>query len=185
MLPEGLYGTAHTLAYGVAILLALSLLLAFRRMEGMKYCLPRRPRDLGLPVAGFVVLAPVLILVALPLSFMQPFHIPPDLTARGVVRMFLTILAGVALPEEILFRSLIQNWLMQRLGFNNKTLLLAAVVFGSAHLNNAPFPFPDWQYMILATIAGFAYGKVFQHASTVLSSAALHATVNTVRHLFF
>jgi membrane protease YdiL (CAAX protease family) len=39
--------------------------------------------------------------------------------------------------------------------------------------------------MILATIAGYAYGKVFQKSSTVLSSILFHAMVDWVKHFFF
>jgi membrane protease YdiL (CAAX protease family) len=39
--------------------------------------------------------------------------------------------------------------------------------------------------MILATIAGVAYGWVFRKASTVLSSAALHMLVDWTKHFFF
>jgi membrane protease YdiL (CAAX protease family) len=74
---------------------------------------------------------------------------------------------------------------MQRLGATNRTLLLAAFIFGCAHLDNGPQPLPNWRYMILATIAGFAYGKVFQKASTVLSSAGLHCLIDWTKHFFF
>ena len=40
------------------------------------------------------------------------------------------IFVGTALPEEILFRSLIQNLLMLRFGANTRTLLIAAFIFG-------------------------------------------------------
>jgi membrane protease YdiL (CAAX protease family) len=92
---------------------------------------------------------------------------------------------ATALPEEILFRALIQNVILQRLGPTNLALLLAAVIFGCAHLNNGPGPLPNWRYAILATIAGFAYGKVFQKSSSVFSSAILHTLINTSKHLFF
>jgi membrane protease YdiL (CAAX protease family) len=39
--------------------------------------------------------------------------------------------------------------------------------------------------MILATIAGVAYGWVFDKASSVLSSAALHMLVDWTKHFFF
>jgi membrane protease YdiL (CAAX protease family) len=39
--------------------------------------------------------------------------------------------------------------------------------------------------MILASIAGLIYGRVFWKSSTLLSSAALHALVNSLRHTFF
>ena len=99
--------------------------------------------------------------------------------------MWVKTVLGVALPEELLFRALVQNWLMQRFGFNHVTLAAAALIFGASHLNNPPGPLPNWRYMILATIAGFVFGKVYWKSGTILSSAALHATVNTVRHAFF
>jgi uncharacterized protein len=74
----------------------------------------------------------------------------------------------LALPEEILFRSLIQDLL---------TLLAASFIFGCAHRDNGPQALPNWRYMILAILAGAAYGKVFEKASTALSSAGLHMCV--------
>jgi membrane protease YdiL (CAAX protease family) len=71
------------------------------------------------------------------------------------------------------------------LGFTNRALLVAAVIFGCAHLDNGPGPLPNWRYAIMATIAGFAYGKVFQKSSSVFSSAILHALINTSKHVFF
>jgi membrane protease YdiL (CAAX protease family) len=39
--------------------------------------------------------------------------------------------------------------------------------------------------MILATIAGVAYGVVFRRASSVVSSAALHMMVDWTKHFVF
>jgi len=95
------------------------------------------------------------------------------------------IFAGTALPEEILFRALIQNLLMRRFGEGWKTLLLASVIFGAAHLDNGPQAVPNWRYAIEATIAGVAYGKVFQKANSITSSAILHTMVDWTKHFFF
>jgi CAAX protease family protein len=78
-----------------------------------------------------------------------------------------------------------QNLMMQRWGENTRTLFIAAVIFGAAHLDNGPQPLPNWRYMILATIAGFAYGKVFQKSTTVVSSALLHMLVDWTKHFIF
>jgi membrane protease YdiL (CAAX protease family) len=131
------------------------------------------------------VLAPILIPLGLWLSFLSPLHAPARLGLVSLSVRFLLILAATALPEEILFRALIQNWLMHKFGFSNRTLLAAAVIFGCAHLNNGPGPFPNWPYMALATIAGAGYGKVFQKGSSIFSSVTLHALINTTRHVFF
>lgn len=175
----------HTAAYGIAVTLALWLFLLFRGFQGMKYNLPKVAHDLVYPLIGFLIVAPVLILVGLKLFFIQPFHVPPHFSWMAFGVQFLLILAGTALPEEILFRALIQNWLMQKLGFHNGSLLLAALIFGCAHLNNGPGSLPNWRYTVLASIAGFAYGKVFQMSSSIFASASLHALVNAVKHACF
>ena len=95
------------------------------------------------------------------------------------------IFFATALPEEILFRSLIQNLLMLRFGPGWRTLLAASIIFGCAHLDNGPQALPNWRYAMVATVAGAAYGAVFQRASTVLSSAALHTAVDWTKHYFF
>ena len=184
-IPKPLQGFFHTVAYGIAILLALWIFLIFRELPGMKYNLPRGARDLVTPLIGYAVVAPVLIPIGLWLSFIQPFHIPAQGAAGLVLKTFLIILVATALPEEILFRALIQNSIMQKWGFTNMALLAAAVIFGCSHLNNGPGPLPNWRYAIMATIAGFAYGKVFQKSSSVFSPAILHALINTSKHVFF
>ena len=153
-------------------------------LPGLKYNLPKGRRDLWLPLAGFALLAPVLILIGIPIGFLPPPHLPTR-SAGAMAGAFGIIFAGTALPEEILFRSLIQNLLMLRFGATTRTLLLASFIFGCAHLDNGPQPVPNWRYMILATIAGVAYGRVFQRASTVISSAGLHTLVDWTKHFFF
>jgi membrane protease YdiL (CAAX protease family) len=182
--PKPAQGFLHSVIYGVAILLGLVIFLGFRRLDGMKYNLPLRRADLWLPLAGFAITAPVLVAVGIPIGFIPPPHLPVQSAGRMAAAVGL-IFVGTALPEEILFRALIQNLLMQRLGPGARTLLLASVIFGAAHLDNGPQPLPNWRYMILATIAGYAYGRVFQKSSTILSSAALHMMVDWTKHFFF
>lgn len=184
LVPRPARGYLHSVAYGIAILLALPLFLGFRRTPGLKYNWPDDVRDAWLPLAGFAAAAPVLILLGVALGFIPPPH-PPLQSARSMAAAVAVIFLGTALPEEILFRSLVQNLLMQRFGTGWRTLLAASFIFGCAHLNNGPQPLPNWRYLILATLAGIAYGAVFQKASTVLSSATLHMLVDWTKHVFF
>ena len=184
LVPKHAQGFLHSVAYGVAILLGLALFLGYRALPGMKYNLPRRKADFWLPLAAFAVTAPVLVLVGIPIGFIPTPHLPVQSAGKMAAAVGL-IFVGTALPEEILFRALIQNLLMRRFGENERTLCAASLIFGAAHLNNGPQALPNWRYMILATIAGYAYGKVFQKASTVLSSAALHMMVDWTKHFFF
>lgn len=183
--PRHAQGLLHTVAYGVALTLALVLFLAFRGLKGMKYNLPTRVMDFTDPLIAFVLVAPILIVLGLALSFLPPLHIPANLSALRLVKSFGLVFVATALPEEILFRSLIQNWLMQKFGSTTAVLILAALIFGCAHLNNGPQPLPNWRYMILATIAGYAYGRVFQRASSATASMLLHALVDVTKHVLF
>ena len=182
--PRASYGFLHTVIYGVAILLGLTLFLGFRPTGGMKFNLPRGWRDLWLPLAGFALVAPVLIAVGVAIGFIPPPHLPVQPAGKMAAAVGL-ILSGTALPEEILFRALIQNLMMQRFGATVRTLYWASLIFGCAHLDNGPQPLPNWRYMIVATIAGLAYGRVFQKSSSVVSSALLHMMVDWTKHFFF
>jgi membrane protease YdiL (CAAX protease family) len=135
-------------------------------------------------LAGFAVSAPILIALGMAIGFIPAPHRPvarPGAMAAAVPLIFF----GTALPEEILFRSLIQNLLMQRFGSGWRVLLAASIIFGCAHLDNGPQALPNWRYAVVATVAGVAYGAVFQRASSVLSSSALHMMVDWTKHYFF
>jgi uncharacterized protein len=183
--PKHARNTLHLAAYGVSILLGLAIFLLFRRLTGVKYNLPRSGRDLVNSLLGFAASAPVLIVLGRAIGFLPPFHLPAQQSAARIGSQYLIILAATALPEEILFRSLIQNCIAQRFGTSTTTLLVAAFIFGCAHLDNGPGPLPNWRYMILATIAGVAYGKVYEKSSTIFASAGLHALVDLIKHLCY
>jgi membrane protease YdiL (CAAX protease family) len=184
LVPRATRGFLHSAAYGIAILLGLVVFLGFRSLQGLKYNLPRARHDFWLPLAGFAIVAPVLIVLGVAIGFIPPPHLPVQPGGRMAGALGI-IFAGTAIPEEILFRSLIQNLLMQRFGRNWRILLLSSFIFGCAHLDNGPQPLPNWRYMIVATVAGLAYGKVFEMGSTVLSAAALHTMVDWTKHFFF
>jgi len=184
LIPRAQQGFLHSVAYGIALLLGLTLFLGFRGFGGLKYNLPRAPRDFWLPLAAYALLAPVLIVLGIAIGFL-PFPHAPAQTAGRMAATLGIIFVATALPEEILFRALIQNLLMQRFGAGPWTLAAASLIFGCAHLDNGPQPLPNWRYAILATIAGWAYGKVFEKSSTVLSSALLHTLVDWTKHLLF
>ncbi len=82
-----------------------------------------------------------------------------------------------------MFRGLLQNLLARTLGSARAGWLLAAVIFGPAHINNGGFP--NWRYVILATIAGIFYGRAWQKTGSIFASALVHTLVNVTWHLLF
>ncbi len=185
LVPSHAHGIANETAQGTALAMGLLLFVVYRNWPDHKYNLPRRSRDLLYALAAFALLALPLALLGFALGFLGPFRLPARPDPLAFIGRFAITLLGVAIPEELLFRSLLQNWLVRRLGCPVRGLLAAAALFGAAHLNNGPGPLPNWPYMLLATIAGLGYGLVFQRSTSVLASAFLHALVNSVRHTFF
>ena len=78
LVPRHAQGFLHSVAYGIAILLGLTLFLCFRGFSGMKYNLPRRRSPTyGCPSGCFCrITAPVLIVIGIAIGFIPPPHLP-------------------------------------------------------------------------------------------------------------
>lgn len=124
----------------------------------------------------------------IPLDFARRVYRQAAFTAEyrtGKARVtHLSDFAATGLPEEILFRSLIQNWLTQRFGSSNGVVGMAALIFGVSHLNNAPGTLPNWRDAIVALFSRLIFGMVFNNSATILSSALVRTGGNTVKYFF-
>jgi hypothetical protein len=151
----------------VGLVDAMYLFLVARPLPDIGYTYRLTVRDAGLAVTAFLAYA----VVALPIGFATGFIAwRPELDATHVAGAPLIIYLVTGVPEEFLFRGLLQNllgrWLGPRTGWG-----LASIVFGLAH-------FPDPRYMLLAAIAGLAYGWVYWHTQRITASAITHALVD-------
>jgi membrane protease YdiL (CAAX protease family) len=178
-LPAG--STQGTLEAGRLIVLDLGLVLflAMAPLPDVGYTFRFRRGDLLAAGVSLVAFAAVAIPLGMAIDFIHwgpvPFE-PLTWLMTGLAIYFFT-----AVPEELLFRGALQNLLEKRWpGRHSRTasLLVAAVVFGAAHLNNRPAP--NWRYMLLATLAGIAYGWVWQRTRRVSAAALTHAGVDWI-----
>jgi membrane protease YdiL (CAAX protease family) len=102
-------------------------------------------------------------------------------------KMFLPLAAGIlfftAWPEELLFRGLLQNLLSR--ASNNETAgwIAASVLFGFSHITNLHFP--NWRYVLLASIAGLCYGWTWRKTGSIFASAIVHGSVDVLWHFLF
>ncbi len=159
--------------------------MVLRRLEGIGYSLNFfRKGDLSDGLANFVAFGLLTIPLGLALSFIHPHSqfVPPARWAFQFFGIYLTI----AIPEEFLFRGVLQNFLVKSIPHRRGSLyglLIASVVFGASHLHHAPVP--NWRYGILATLAGIFYGNAFRIRQRVSASALTHTLVDTVWHFWF
>ncbi len=158
--------------------------LVIRNLEGVGYKLTVGLKDTGQALIHFVGFAIVCIPLGIALRFLHPHAGPVSPWAIGF--QFIGIYLTIAIPEELLFRGILQNFLVKSLRSERRELyglLIASVVFGAAHLHHAPVP--NWRYMILATIAGIFYGNVYRTRKRVSASALTHTLVDTAWRFWF
>ncbi len=149
--------------------------LAIRQLDGVGFDLRLRRRDLLIGLREFCFYAPIAIPLGLALRFLHLHAVwPQPLHAIGA---FVFTFLFVAIPEELFFRGWLQNLLERRIG-RTAALLLTAVLFGLAHWNKRT-TFFNWQYVVLAALAGIFYGRAWRAQRRVGASAITHATVDT------
>jgi membrane protease YdiL (CAAX protease family) len=158
----------------VAIVTGLYCFLILEPLEGIGYTYLLRRRDWSSAVAALLVYLIAAVPIGLSSGFLN-WH--PRLTTENLLVSPLHIYLAIGVPEELLFRGIIQNvcvrWIGLRWG-----LAAAAVVFGLAHL-------PDVRYVLLASLAGVAYGWVFWRTERITASAVTHAAVDWIWKLVF
>ena len=152
-----------------------------RPLPDLGYRLDFSRRALFAAAQNFIFFAAISIPLGLVLGFTSwnpRWHGLADFLLR-----YLEILLFVAVLEELFFRGFLQNLLEKSLRSWWRGQLLASCIFGLFHILHAPFP--NWRYVVLASIAGWFYGSAYRSGGTLLSSALLHAMVDTVWRTFF
>jgi membrane protease YdiL (CAAX protease family) len=133
-------------------------------------------------LANFLMFAVIAIPLGLSIHFIHySFTIRKLYTSAPV---FLGIFFFTALPEEFLFRGLIQNWIERVSGRRILSLIIASIIFGASHLNNGP-PIPNYRYFLMASIAGIFYGRAWRNSRSLMASSLTHALVDTVWSVVF
>lgn len=158
--------------------------MVIRNLEGVGYRLTFRKNDLVDGLVNFIAFA----LLAIPLGHLLGFislhagHVSPAEFAFQFFGIYLTI----AIPEELMFRGILQNFLVRSIQGGPRGLyglLIASIIFGASHLHHAPVP--NWRYGILATLAGIFYGNAYRTRQRLSAPALTHTLVDTTWHFWF
>jgi membrane protease YdiL (CAAX protease family) len=102
---------------------------------------------------------------------------------RSLPLTALGILFFTAWPEEFLFRGLLQNFLARTFGSPWAGLVAASAIFGLSHIVHAPYP--NWKYVLVATVAGLFYGHAWMRTRSLLPGTLVHALVDISWHVLF
>ncbi|SRR5579871_585288 len=158
--------------------------LAIRELKGSGYNLRLRWSDWKIGLRELVFFAPFVLVIGLALGFLSPHKNIPSLS--GAILRWMEIFVFVALPEELFFRSWVQNLLERRLG-RWSALIVASILFGLSHFNkrNLPGAHFNWRYVLLATIAGIFYGRAWRKERRVPASTITHTFVDWVWSWWF
>jgi len=173
------------LAYVFTVLLCVNVALA-------AFVLLRRVNGIGYSIGwgrhwGFFILASFLVFacIAIPLGRAMRFieFAPQWSQWKALPFLSLGILFFTAWPEEFLFRGLLQNMLSRASNSDLAGWWTASILFGFSHITNMGFP--NWRYVVLATIAGFFYGWTWRKTGSIFASALVHAAVDSTWHFLF
>jgi len=151
-----------------ALATGLYLFLVACPLDRIGYTFRLSGRDLRVALIATAAFAVVGLPIGLLTGFLE-WNPRPDAVRLAVAPIAIYLATGV--PEEFLFRGLIQNTLERAIG--RAALPIASIIFGLAHL-------PDVRYVLLATLAGVAYGWVYLATRRITASAVTHALVDWI-----
>ncbi len=154
--------------------------LAIRRLQGVGFDLRLRVSDLRIGLRELAMYAPVAIVLGLAMGFLH-FHAQLPSLSHAVLAWVFTFFF-IAVPEEVFFRGWMQNLLERRVG-PRWALITTAILFGLSHFNKRAAHF-NWQYVVLAALAGIFYGRAWRQERRVGASAVTHASVDTLWSLW-
>ena len=172
---------AYIMTVLVAVNTALACFLLVRRAKGVGYVLGWGKSWWLYIVGSFAAFAWIAIALGMAMRFIR--FAPQWSKWTSFVGLSLAILVFTAWPEELLFRGLLQNFLSRASKSDLAGWWTASVLFGFSHITNMGFP--NWRYVVLATIAGVFYGWTWRKTGSIFASALVHAAVDTVWHFLF
>jgi CAAX protease family protein len=160
--------------------IVLYLYVVIRDLDGIGYSLVPAAGAVRIGLREWLLFLPLGIALGRLLNFTR-FH--PRWPAAGplVTATALTFLF-VAIPEELVFRGILENLLETRLG-RRGALVLAALLFGLSHYHRGGTF--DWRYILLAAIAGIFYGRAWRASRRLLASIITHTAVDVVWSVWF
>jgi CAAX protease family protein len=170
----------HTLEILLGLNVGIVSFLYLRDLDGVGYTIAWGRGFATAVVVNFAIFAAI----AIPLGEWMHFirWAPSMAKLKSLPVSALGILFFTAWPEEFLFRGLLQNMLSKSFRSERAGWLVASGLFGLSHIVHG---FPNWKYVLLASVAGLFYGMAWAKTKSITSSCLVHALVDATWHLLF
>jgi membrane protease YdiL (CAAX protease family) len=96
---------------------------------------------------------------------------------------FVGVFGVLTLGEELLFRGVIERAVLNYSGSTVAAVAISSLVFGSAHLWFRHFP--NWQWVIVATVLGVFCGYAYAQTGSIRASMVTHSLTIVIWRVIF
>ncbi len=158
-----------------AFVIVLYALLVAGQLPAVGFGLSVNAKELVVAGREFLFFLPIALIIGIATGFLEPhWGLPPvgEMVAKAIA---IFVFTGV--PEELLFRGIIHRFVADYIPNPLHALGISSLIFGAAHLNNPPMV---GIYFILATIAGWFYGRTYVATGRITPAALVHTAVDWV-----
>src|SRR6201981_3646050 len=171
----------HTLTILLALTTGVAAFVLLRRLEGVGYAIEWVRGSGRIVLSHFVLFAAIAVPLGIAIGFIT--YDPSVARLRSLPVAVIGITFFTAWAEEFLFRGILQNLFSRTLKSQWIGLAVASLVFGLSHILHAPFP--NWKYVIFASISGIFYGHAWMKTGSLLPGGLVHALVDISWHVLF
>ncbi len=162
-----------------AIILVLYMALISGYFEELGFGLSLRWQETLVALREFAYFLPLGLGIGILTGFLQPHLIPPSLTDALSAALGIFFFTGI--PEELLFRGILHRFIARYVANPQRALVLSSLLFGASHLDNPPMVLV---YFVLASIAGWFYGRAYLQTGRIATAALVHTAVDWTWSMF-
>ncbi len=162
-----------------ALALAIYLLMLAAALPQVGLGLSLRPREAFIALREFALFLPLALVIGVLTGFVRLHWGWPGW--QEALLKAVAIFTFTGLPEEILFRGVLHRFIAEHMSDARHALALSSAIFGLAHVNNPPMV---GVYVVLATLAGWFYGRAYVITGRLTAAALVHTAVNWVWSTF-
>jgi membrane protease YdiL (CAAX protease family) len=178
---EYLAGSVNGNPYTVAAIILILLLLWYIHRRGIILKFSLLKRDLKIVAQSLVMLALILIPVGLKMGFLS-FH--PKLDVMIFLHTLLSYVLFVGIPEELVFRGILQN-LLARMVVLPLAVLISNGLFAMIYTHlTGNGTFPNWTYVGFAFAAGLIYAISYIRSKSIFVPILVHGLTDTIWRTF-